>query len=258
MGWERVFNAQAYGQRTYKHKDLPIYITGEFNFFRCVEFKDDFYGKTASELFNGNLRLSSGRYSSLFPGQKVSYWANNPMVARAEIKKHGAGCDILTFWAYDDATSSIPILKWNEGLKILDGRSFGVGKLIKKADQGEELTAEEKKTISEIMKENIDAIAYDSEVFESGENYIFLERGFKKLALRELCLRFGKAHGGNHAFICCADSSDYIPCLDSYGRCFLPKAKVGLKEQYFQTEEYKERRLNEEASWKRMLGKSDD
>ena len=56
MSWNREFISQDYGRPICKHKELPVYITDEFNFFRCVEFKDDFYRKTASSLFNGNLR----------------------------------------------------------------------------------------------------------------------------------------------------------------------------------------------------------
>lgn len=102
MSWERAFISQSYGRPIYKHEQLSVYITDEFNFFRCVEFKADFYGKTASTLFNGNLRICSetNRYAKLFPNQKLSYWADSPDTARAEIKKHGAGSNILTFWAY--------------------------------------------------------------------------------------------------------------------------------------------------------------
>jgi len=96
MSWERAFISHNYGRPIYKHKDLPVYITDEFDFFRCVEFNNEFYGKTASTLFNGNLRECTGRYSKLFPNQKLSYWADSPITARAE-KKHGAGNNILTF-----------------------------------------------------------------------------------------------------------------------------------------------------------------
>ena len=130
MNWGREFISQSYGRPTYKHKELPVYITDEFNFFRCVEFNDEFYGKTASALFNGNLRTCSGRYAKLFPNQKLSYWANSPTTARAEIKKHGAGKNILTFWAYDDRTSTFPILQNEEPLIIIDGRKTGVQELI--------------------------------------------------------------------------------------------------------------------------------
>ena len=99
MAWSKVFKAQSYDQPTFKHKNLPIFLTKEFDFFRCVEFKEEFYGVLATDLFKGNLRECTGRYSSLFPNQKISYWADSVMTARAEVKKHGAGCNLLTFWA---------------------------------------------------------------------------------------------------------------------------------------------------------------
>ena len=135
MSWERAFISQSYGRPIYKHEQLSVYITDEFNFFRCVEFKADFYGKTASTLFNGNLRICSetNRYAKLFPNQKLSYWADSPDTARAEIKKHGAGSNILTFWAYDDGASTFPILQNEELLTIIDGRKTGVQELIDKA-----------------------------------------------------------------------------------------------------------------------------
>ena len=55
--WNRMFKSQAYNMPTLKHKELPLYETSEFDFFRCVEFNDSFYGKTMSELHCGNLRF---------------------------------------------------------------------------------------------------------------------------------------------------------------------------------------------------------
>ena len=55
MNWEKTFKSQDYGRPIYKHMDLPVYITDEFDFYRCVEFNTSFYGKTASTLFKGNL-----------------------------------------------------------------------------------------------------------------------------------------------------------------------------------------------------------
>lgn len=100
----------------YKHDSLPIVETGEFDFYRCVPFQDSFYGKTVSELHTGNLRMSNGRYSKLFPGEKVSYWASDSKTARAEVKKHGANNNLLTFFAYDDATASFPTLSKERNL----------------------------------------------------------------------------------------------------------------------------------------------
>ena len=63
MVWSKFFKSQAYNIPVWKHKDYLIYETKEYDFYRCVEFKKEFYGKTASELFNGNLRECAGRYS---------------------------------------------------------------------------------------------------------------------------------------------------------------------------------------------------
>ena len=45
MSWGRAFISQDYGRPIYKHKDLPVYIMDEFDFFRCVEFNNEFYEK---------------------------------------------------------------------------------------------------------------------------------------------------------------------------------------------------------------------
>ena len=86
------FPNQYWGMDIWKHQELPIIESHDFNFFRCLEFNNSYYGKTVSELHSGNLRLSrkDNRYSNLFPGQKLSYWADSPQTARAEIKKWGS------------------------------------------------------------------------------------------------------------------------------------------------------------------------
>ena len=238
MNWEKTFKSQDYGRPIYKHINLPVYITDEFDFYRCVEFNSSFYGKTASTLFNGNLRIYSGRYSKLFPNQKLSYWADSPATARAEIKKHGAGNNILTFWAYDDATSTFPTLPDQEPLIIIDGRKCGVQELIDKADRGISLSKDEQRYMEELLIQEPDCIVYDSHARQSGENYIFFEKGFRKLALREVRLRFGKGSGGSHNQIVCANSSDYIPLIEHYGEYFEPKARTKMDKAYFKTDEY--------------------
>ena len=71
-----------------KHKTLPIFLTAEFDFYRCVPFNDMFYGKTVSELHQGNLRSrqSWNRYSMLFSGKKVSYWADSKKLPMLKCK----------------------------------------------------------------------------------------------------------------------------------------------------------------------------
>lgn len=244
MSWERAFISQSYGRPIYKHEQLSVYITDEFNFFRCVEFKADFYSKTASTLFNGNLRICSetNRYAKLFPNQKLSYWADSPDTARAEIKKHGAGSNILTFWAYDDGASTFPILQNEELLTIIDGRKTGVQELIDKADKKIELSNSEQNYINDLMAQEPDCLAYDSHAKNGGENFIFFEKGFKKLALRQLQLRFSKNNGGNVNRIVCADTSDYIPFIESYGMCFQPKVRVKMDKSYLLSDEYLQRK----------------
>lgn len=251
--WTKTFKSQNYNQPTYKHIDLPVYQTKEFDFFRCVEFRDDFYGKTASELHNGNLRECTGRYTKLFPGQKLSYWADSPRTARAEVKVHGASKNLLTFWAYDDASSFKPTIEKLELLTIIDGRKCGIQKLIDKADREDELTAAEKKLMEDIMLCEPDALAYDSHARDGGENFIFFEKGFKKLSLREVRLRLGERSAENSARIYCAGTCDYTPYLESYGEYFAPICKVKRNNDYLNSEEYKNRKHFKELHFKRKF-----
>lgn len=248
------FSGQDWGRTVYKHIELPVYMTDEFNFYRCLEFRDEFYGWTASRLFNGNLRICTGRYASLFGGQKLSYWADSPATAMAEIKKHGAGTNILTFWAYDDGTSTFPTLVNQYPLIIIDGRECGVQELIDKADQGKSLSDLEKKYMQSIMECEPDCLAYDSHAKSGGQNYLFFEKGFQKLALRELRLRFGRKDGGSHKRIICADTSDYMPFLKAYGYCFMPKARLRMDESYLKTDEYLSRKAICDKSHQRIRG----
>ena len=227
----------------YKHKSLPIVETGEFDFFRCVPFQDSFYGKTVSELHAGNLRMSQGRYSNLFPGEKISYWASDRETARAEVKKHGANSNLLTFFAYDDATASFPTLsKERELLVIIDGIHFGFLEILLKIENGKELTKGEKSLVQQIKQENPDCLAYVSELDRTKTNYIFFEKGFKKLAVRELRLRLGSEQKISKNIIWCAGTCDYTAYLESYGEFFLPKARLGRDSSYTNSEEYKSRK----------------
>ena len=252
MTWYREFISQAYDRPIYKHKELPIYITEEFDFYRCVEFRKEFYGKTASYLFNGNLRECTGRYSKLFPNQKLSYWADSATTARAEIKKHGAGNNILTFWAYDDATSTFPTLQEQEPLIIIDGRKCGVQELIDKADNNIQLTEAERKYLISLLSVNPDCLVFDSHAKEGGENFIFFEKGFRKLSLRQLRLRFGRKDGGSHNRIVCADSCDYTPYIKTYGECFMPRAKIVMNQSYLQSDEFLSRQKILKESYRKM------
>ena len=251
MIWHREFISQDYGRPIYKYKELPVYMTNEFDFFRCVEFRKEFYGKTASNLFNGNLRECTGRYSKLFSNQKLSYWADSATTARAEIKKHGAGNNILTFWAYDDGTSTFPMLLEQEPLVIIDGRKCGVQELIDKADNNIQLTEAESKYLTSLLSVNPDCLVFDSHAKEGGENFIFFEKGFRKLSLRQIRLRFGRKDGGSHNRIVCADTCDYFPFIKSYGECFMPKAKIVMDQSYLQNDEYLSRQRILEGSYQK-------
>lgn len=40
-----LFQNQDYGRTVFKHKELPIFVTDEFDFYRCIVFDKKFYGK---------------------------------------------------------------------------------------------------------------------------------------------------------------------------------------------------------------------
>ncbi len=87
----------------------------------------------------------------MFPNQKLSYWADNTVTARAEIKKHGAGINILTFWAYDDRTSTFPTLPNQEPLIIIDCCKCGTQDLLDKADRGMQLAKAEQDYMGSLL-----------------------------------------------------------------------------------------------------------
>ena len=246
------FKSNTYFRDLYKYKDLPIYETDEFDFYRCVPFDDAFYRKNVSTLHDGNLRYSPGRYSKLFPGQKLSYWADSPATARAEVKKHNKTNNLLTFWAYDDSSSTFPTMGNDEILRIVDGRKFGLKELIDKIDKGLNISADEKRLMESILEQSPDCLVYDSVARKGGENFIFLERGFKKLAIREVRLRLGNRKAKNEATILCAGTSDYSPYLEKYACFFEPIARVGMDKSYFNSEEYLFRKANMDVALERL------
>ncbi|MCI9405186.1 MAG: hypothetical protein HFJ21_03960 [Clostridia bacterium] len=239
-----LFPNQSYRRRFLQHSRLPIVITDEFDFYRCVSFDKSFYGKTVSELHSGNLRPNSpdNRYSALFPNRRVSYWADSPYTARAEIKYHNPSNNLLTFWAYDDATSTFPTLPVDEPLVIIDGLEFGFFEILDKFEKGYSLSKKEQLLIEDILSENPDCLAYESLRIIGGVNYLFFEKGFYKLAIREVRLRLGDFEGKNNNWICCAGTSDYAPYLKSYGEYFMPLARIMRDENYVYSSEYKMRK----------------
>lgn len=223
-----IFPNQNYGAHIAKHQSLPVFEAIEFDFFRCIPFIDSFYGKTMIELHSGNLRMNKtgNRYSNIFPGQKVSYWSDSPQTAQAEYYHWNKSKNHITFWTYDDGSSSIPTIYPPGPLHIIDGRDMGINQIIKKRNEGIVLTPSEQSIIDEIAYEFPDCLAYESEQRKGGINYLFFEQGFKRLSLRQVSLRLGDEPGKNHNKIICADGSDYTPCLKGYCGTFLPKAKV--------------------------------
>lgn len=249
-----LYPNQYFGIDIWKHKDLPLIESHDFNFFRCIAFRDSYYGKTISELHTGNLRVSrkDNRYSQLFPGQRLSYWADSSQTARAEAKKWGVKNNLLTFWAYDDGSSFIPTVYPAEYLRIVDGIHFGFDKILKKVNDGLPLSHEEQSFIDRITYEEPDCLAYESEARKGGVCYLFFEHGFKKLSLREVSLRLGDAKGKNHATVPCAITSDFTPVLENYGCAFEPIAKVRLDKGYIDSKEYYLRRQVEKRSWRKV------
>ncbi len=237
--WNRLFESQAYNRPTYQFDGLPIFETGEFDFFRCVEFNECFYGKTVYELHKGNLRFSNGRYSSLFPNQKISYWAGSKRTSIKEMRAHNKGKDYICFWAYDDGTSTFPLYGKRENLLILDGRKqYGIAELINKAGKGISLTKNENSFLDRVMQQKPDCLAYSSFANDGGENFIFFESGFKKLAIREVQLSLNGCKNRNT--ITCAVSCDYNPFPESYAESFQPIARVETNKDFLDSKEFKD------------------
>lgn len=254
-----LFPNHSYLSQILKNNELPIYITDEFNFYRCVEFNEKFYGKTVSEMHSNNLRQNNhlGRYSKLFANEKISYWTDSPRTGLEEIRKHGAGLSVLTFSAYDDMSSTFHTIIDGEPLSIIDGRDLKFGKILNKIEKGIDLDETEQSIIKRIAYEKPDCLAYDSVVKKDGVNFLFFEKGFKKLSLRKVELRIGKKKNNkiryNKTYICCASGSDYSPNIESYGNFFMPIAKIGFDDDYLNTDEYKKRKLGYEKSIQDML-----
>lgn len=255
-----IFPNQDYGVEILTHKTLPIHKTRAFDFYRCIAFRDKYYGKTVSELHAGNLRMSrkDNRYSNMFPGQRLSYWADSPQTARAEAKKWGAKNNLLTFCAYDDGSSFVPTKYPAQDLKLIDGFQLEFNTILKKFDRHERLSPSEWQTIDLIAKEEPDCLVYASEARAGGINFLFFESGFKKLSLREVWLRLGDEEGKNHNKIVCAGTSDYSPYIKAYGKMFLPIARITYDNKYIESDEYKLRANVIDYNVQRMADAHDD
>ncbi|MDF2505153.1 hypothetical protein [Clostridium sp.] len=245
-----LFRNHSYFSQILKHKDLPIYKTYEFDFFRYVNVDDWVYGKTISELHAGNLRMNNneGRYSKLFPNEKIYYWADSKSTVLSEIKKHSGNKNYLTFWAYDDASSTFPIVDNDESLVIINGIDLNFHEILLKIESDEELNIEETELVELIKKDRPDCLAYKSVANKYGLNFLFFEKGFKKLSLRETSLYFGERKSKNTKTIPCAITSDYSPIIKNYGKCFEPIVRKRMNSKYEYTEEYKIHVMNYEKS----------
>lgn len=233
----------------YRHRDLPmVKVAWEFDFYRCLSFDPTFYGLTVSELHAGNLRESKdSRYASLFPGDRVSYWSDDPSTAVAEVRKYNPGLGLITFHAYDDASSTFPTTDCHEPLVIVDGRESGFVEILDKLDAGIGLSGEDGSLIDRIVAEGPDCLMYESHVKRGKYNFLFFEKGFEKLSLREVGLRLehrdartGKRKVNKNS-IQCAWGCDYSPIPESYGERFLPIAKKAMDDEYLKSGEYARR-----------------
>lgn len=240
-------------------RDLPmVKLTWEFDFYRCLAFNPGFYGKTVSSLHAGNLRASKdGRYAHLFPGEKVSYWAGDRVTATAEVRKYGAGLNLITFQAYDDASSSFPTTDCAEPLIVVDGRDLGFAQILDKLDAKMELNDGDLALIAKIQDVRPDCLMYESHARKGGYNFLFFEKGFVKLSLKEVLLRLEqkdpvtKKRKVNRAHICCASSCDYTPHPKAYGEGFQEIARTFMDERYLDTEEYQ---LRSKLRWHQPYG----
>lgn len=245
----------SYASVILRHKHLPIYKTEEFDFFRCVNFDNWVYGKTVSELHAGNLRSNNnkGRYSRLFPDEKISYWADSKDTALAEIRKHEGNKNYITFWSYDDASSTFPTLCSDESLVIIDGLELNFYSILQKVEENEPLSSEETEIIELIRQEKPDCLVYKSVARESGKNFLFFEKGFNKLSLREIHLHIGEGGKSCTKKILCSSGSDYSPKVENYGMYFEPILKTKMNSKYLESDEYRLRRGNYEKALENIM-----
>ena len=209
---------QSPGSPVFRHTDLPVYTTVEFDFFRCVAFDNSFYGRTVSELHAGNLRdcRTGNRYSTLF-NEKTSYWSERMSVARSEVRSHRSYKSHLMFQAYDDTSSTFRTMSDSSRLYIINGMELGFSKILYKSENSVELSESELEIMDRIRAESPDCLVYDSHIRPNDRNYLFFERGFRKLSLRQVSLTIRENGRVNRNKVVCATSSDYYPFMKEYG-----------------------------------------
>ena len=127
-------------------------------------------------------------------------------------------------------------------MRIIDGRALGFHEILEKDDNGIPLSKADKKLISQIEAEKPDCLAYWSVARKGGVNFLFFEKGFRKLAIRELRLRLGDEKGKNKNCIYCAGTCDYTAWLKAYGDFFMPKAQIRHDSNYELSKEFLHRK----------------
>ena len=80
-----------------------------------------------------------------------------------------------------------------------------------------ELSESELEIMDRIRSESPDCLVYDSHVRPNNRNYMFFERGFRKLSLRRVSLTIRENGRVNRNKVVCATSSDYYPFIKEYG-----------------------------------------
>lgn len=68
------------------------------------------------------------------------------------------------------------------------------------------------------------------------------------MALRQIRLRLGNRSAKNTQTIVCADTSDYMPFVENYGYSFEPVARVKLRKDFLESEQYKYYMKNHDIS----------
>lgn len=229
---------------------LPVFDADGLWFYRCVVFDDCMYGRTVSELHAGNLRVPgplANRHSRLFSDRKVSYWADTKVGAIGEVRKWNGNAvrNRLIFMAYDDLSSTFPMMGVTSRLRIIDGRSLGFDRILEKDSKNKCLSQAEQQLVDAVLAESPDGLVYKSHTKSGHVNFLFFESGFNKLALRSVGLWLD---GRKRRLIECAHGSDYSPDLEHYGDMFMRVAKVKADVSYLFTEEYLARKRNYEQS----------
>ena len=121
------------------------------------------------------------------------------------------------FQAYDDTSSTFRTILDSSGLYIINGMELEFSKILYKSENSVELSESELEIMDRIRSESPDCLVYDSHVRPNNRNYMFFERGFRKLSLRRVSLTIRENGRVNRNKVVCATSSDYYPFIKEYG-----------------------------------------